>query len=99
MSEMVFLFFPLLSFGIFFLVFTVVISALVKSGKKTKGRTTARASRPAPVRQNVSTKAVHEDHTQPLPHNSNATYNRNNEQDIIKDPPLSQAERNVLYGK
>ena len=32
-------------------------------------------------------------------HNSQASFKRNNEKDVVKDKPLSEAERNVLYGK
>lgn len=44
-------------------------------------------------------KVPHTDHTLPLPHNSNQSFHRNNEKDVVKDPPLSEAEKNVLYGR
>ena len=31
--------------------------------------------------------------------NKTRTFSRNNEKDLIQDPPLSEAERNVLLGK
>ena len=30
--------------------------------------------------------------------NSQASFKRNNEKDVVKDKPLSEAEKNVLYG-
>ena len=48
---------------------------------------------------NNYSKTGHEDHTRPLPHNAQASFKRNNEKDVVKDPPLSEAEKNVLYGR
>ena len=43
---------------------------------------------------------THEDHMIiTTKHNSNQSFLRNNEKDIVKDKKLSEAERNVLYGK
>ena len=63
-----------------------------------KSKTTTNKPKVKPTTNSYS-RTGHEDHTLPLPHNSQASFNRNNERDTIKDKPLTEAERNVLYGK
>ena len=79
-------------FVIFILVFVFTATAQQKNAR-TQIRTVRKPNPQTYSRTN------HEDHTRPLPHNRQATFLRNNEKDIVKDPPLSEAERNVLHGR
>ena len=75
-----------------------MISYIYTVSKQTAKVKTVRPTIKKPT-QTYYSKTGHEDHTRPLPHNSDASFMRNNEKDIVKDKPLTEAERNVYYGK
>lgn len=83
---------------IYFIFLVFVISYIYTVSKQTAKTRTVRPTVKKPTITSYS-KTGHEDHTRPLPHNSDATFKRNNEKDIVKDKPLTEAERNVYYGK
>ena len=83
---------------IYFIFLAFVISYIYTVNKQTGNSKTVRPTVKKPTMP-VSSKSGHEDHTRPLPHNSDASFMRNNEKDIVKDKPLTEAERNVYYGK
>ncbi|MDD6467074.1 MAG: hypothetical protein PUF50_02715 [Erysipelotrichaceae bacterium] len=94
MSYIVFtLSFVTISFTIIVFALAIILLALKAIKKPTNKKNVTRTTQ---VRNNVYNNAHH---AKPLPHNSNQTFTRNNEKDIVKDPALSEAERNVLYGK
>ena len=82
-----------LVFIIFIIAYSLTVAKQQQNNKKPPIRTVRK-----PHVNNYS-KTGHEDHTRPLPHNAQASFKRNNEKDVVKDPPLSEAEKNVLYGR
>lgn len=78
-----------------FLFFVIIGSLALAKQPNTKSNIKVQRG----TRVNAHSKTGHTDHTIPLPHNSQAAFKRNNERDTVIDPPLSQAEKNVLYGK
>ena len=83
---------------IYFIFLAFVISYIYTVSKQQTNKKTPRPTMKNTV-VHVPSRTEHEDHTRPLPHNSNASFMRNNEKDIVKDKPLTEAERNVYYGK
>ena len=80
-------------FIIFIIAYSLTVAKQQKSGKKAPIRTMRKPT------INTYSKTGHADHTRPLPHNSQASFKRNNEKDTVKDKPLTEAEKNVLYGR
>ena len=84
--------------SIYFIFLAFVIGYIYTVSKQTAKVKNVRPTIKKPIVHSYS-KTGHEDHTRPLPHNSDASFMRNNEKDIVKDKPLTEAERNVYYGK
>ena len=82
-----------------FLIIYAIFIALVFTFILTVNQKNKSTSKPTTIKPTSYSRTGHEDHTRPLSHNSHASFKRNNEKDTIKDPPLSEAERNVLRGK
>ena len=80
-----------------FIIFIIAYSLTVAKQQQNNKKPPIRTVRKPHV--NTYSKTGHEDHTRPLPHNSQASFKRNNEKDVVKDKPLSEAEKNVLYGR
>ncbi|MBQ7890548.1 MAG: hypothetical protein IJO78_02690 [Erysipelotrichaceae bacterium] len=80
-----------------FIIFIIIFNLIAVKKQLSKNKESIRMKRKPHV--NNYSKTGHEDHTRPLPHNAQASFKRNNEKDVVKDPPLSEAEKNVLYGR
>lgn len=91
-----------------FIVLLLAVDLVVKgsspSSKRSKGRSRRareyqRQTPRVKMTYSRSSDTKHEDHTRPIKHDSKASFRRNKERDTVFDKPLSEAERNVLYGK